>query len=154
MTAQERFDQEMERRQLTMLSPSTIAKIRRVLRFPETAEDILHERLLLGCIALDERETDKRWQLFEAILTAWCIARDVRAERKAEAEAAYIHALRTDPERRAMRARYMKLGARSLREYDEYEAQKAQQQMSESVSRQPEVTGPMTVKGRTNPKWL
>lgn len=154
MSAQSKLDKELEWRNLNLLKPETIAQVRALCKRPATGIDILHERLLNGVAALDDHETDYRWQLFELILTAWRCCQDARDEARYQGEQAYIQALRNDPELRAMRRRAAALSQRSLREYVAYERSKIEGLPEESETPQKQmVTGPMTVKGRTNPKW-
>src|SRR5690554_2902617 len=112
MTAQQRFDSEMERRDFGLLKPDTIAQVRRLCAHPGTARDMFYERVMRGCRALDERETDYRWQLFELVVNAWIICQDALEEERHRIEAAETWLIRNDPERQAMRRRLKALNYR------------------------------------------
>lgn len=113
-TAVARLDTEIAQRDFSRLTPETIDQVRRLVRHPEAGQEILYERLLLGCVALDEKETENRWQLWELLLTAYRICQDVLDERRQAVEAAETERIRTDPERRNERRRLAALNQRSL----------------------------------------
>lgn len=124
MTALERLDSELEQRDFSRLTPRQIAEVRRLCTQPVRAEEIFYERLLLGCVALEERESDRRWQLFELLLTGWrCCQLALEAERD-RLEAAETWARHHDPERQATVRRLAALNRRSIRNHLEHEAQK------------------------------
>ena len=115
LTAQERLDSELERRSLDLLPPDTIAQVRSLCKRPARGADILYERVMNGCVALDEQETEYRWQLWELLTNAWWICRLVIEEERREAAEDYIRRLHSDPELQASQRRLRALNNRSLK---------------------------------------
>ena len=132
MTAQERLDTELERRQLHRLKPDTLAQVRRLCTHPGTAKDMFEKRLIRGCAALNEQETPYRWELFELILNAYVICEDAIEQQRRDHEAAYIQRLRTDEDLQQSRLELRRRNYRSTKEYLEREEGGSQVPLPES----------------------
>jgi hypothetical protein len=124
MSAVTCLDNEIRQRDLLLLNAETTAKVRRLCRHPHTGADILHERLLNGCAALDQKESDYRWQLFELILAGWecCQIEQERQRREIEAHETWL--IRNDPQRQRERRTLAALNYQSLNAYLVHEARK------------------------------
>lgn len=140
MIALERLDTEIQNRDFSLLPERHFDQVRRLVTQPRTSEDILYERLVLGCGALDTQESDFRWQLWELLLTAYrCCQIEIDARNWAGIRAE-TQRIRTDPKRRELRRRLAALNQQSIRAHLAHErGSQVPQHQSETDHRQPKL---------------
>lgn len=122
MTALAHLDAELEERQFPRLKPATVDDVRRLCRHPEAGQQILYERLLLGCVALDEYESDNRWELFEFLLIAYRCCQDALDAARRQIIDTESERQRTDLERREERRRLTSINRQSIAAHLEHES--------------------------------